>query len=190
MVHNKKVDIFCKDYDYNTILVLDNFFEISLINQIDLHNLNVEQAINKVSTFLQTEIKSSATRASIIVGQGNHSFNNSPRLRKRVLDWLVEHDYVADLDGVNLGNIIVNLVKSRERRLRTKLHTTSGASCNNSKQNNYQNSFKACPWSTDPKIQDGAASIIPQPPDSFDNSYDQNFPPFNQTKPFSEKNCQ
>ena len=87
-------------------------------NEIDLHDLSVQEALDRLQGKLsERKIRDGKTKVLLVItGKGQRSGADGPRVKPAVLQWLQEHGYSAEIDPRNEGCVIVQLRSSERRR--------------------------------------------------------------------------
>ncbi|KAG8958729.1 hypothetical protein FRC03_008850 [Tulasnella sp. 419] len=75
---------------------------------IDLHELFVEEALERTEAAINRARQGGLNSLKIIVGKGNNSRNSVAKLKPAVEDWLRENGYKAQLHPKNNGMIVVS----------------------------------------------------------------------------------
>jgi DNA-nicking Smr family endonuclease len=76
---------------------------------IDIHGLKVTEARARVEHALGEAMDAGASRLRVITGRGNHSVDNIPVLKTRILEAMAEYHIPTKVHPTNPGEIWIEL---------------------------------------------------------------------------------
>ncbi|KAI0093425.1 hypothetical protein BDY19DRAFT_882495 [Irpex rosettiformis] len=79
------------------------------VNEIDLHGMTVDQAIEFSERAIQSARQRGDSEIHIIVGKGLHSAGGIPKIKPAIEALMVKYQLIAELDPNNSGVLIVSL---------------------------------------------------------------------------------
>lgn len=92
-------------------------------NAIDLHGLFVTEAIKKLIERVNKSKTKRVFELDVIVGQGHHSENNTPKIKNSVIQYATNNRIFHTIDDLNPGLIHLRLAECKELSATTKSTT-------------------------------------------------------------------